>query len=228
MAKQEKIGTRKNKKPSTQGYLDILEIRDNTVIMKDSTLRAVILVSSVNFSLKSEEEQDATISGYIQFLNTLDFPIQIIVQSRQLNIDNYMEQLKSIEKEQTNELLRMQTQEYRQYVSELVEMADIMSKRFYVVVPYSAGSLKSKGFVSTFKEALSPTAVIHIKQKKFEKFRVELLKRVDYISSGLSAIGLKSIVLDTQSLIELYYNTYNPDTYSQQKLVNINKLNIEQ
>lgn len=225
--KKEKLGTKKVAKPSTQRFLDILEIRDDAVIMKDGTLRAALLISSVNFSLKSEEEQNATIQGYVQFLNALDFPLQIIIQSRKLNIDSYLERLKNVEKEQTNDLLRMQTQEYRQYVSELVEMADIMSKRFYAIVPYSAGSIKSRGFITTLKEAISPTSVINIKQKKFQEYRGELFKRVDYISSGLSAIGLKSIILDTQSLIELYYNTYNPDTYDQQKLVDVNKLNIE-
>jgi len=225
--KKEKLGVKKVAKPSTQRFLDILEIRDDTVILKDSTLRAALLVSSVNFSLKSEEEQNATIQGYIQFLNSLEFPLQIIIQSRRLNIDSYLEQLKNVEKEQTNELLRMQTQEYRQYVAELVELADIMSKRFYVIVPFSAGSIKSRGFITTLREALSPTAVINIKQKKFQEYRAELFKRVNYVSSGLSAIGLKSVVLDTQSLIELYYNTYNPDTYSQQKLVSVDKLNLE-
>ena len=153
--------------PSTQQYLHILEIRDNVIILKDGTLRSVILVSSINFSLKSEDEQNAVIQGYVQWLNSLDFPIQILIQSRKLNIDDYLERLKAIEKEQANELLKVQTREYRQYVAELVQLADIMSKRFYIVVPFAAGSIKSKGFLSRLKESLSPTTVINIKQKKF-------------------------------------------------------------
>jgi len=219
----------KNKKAvSTQKYLSIMEIRDNCVVLKDGTLRAVLIVSSVNFSLKSEEEQEAVIQSYIQFLNSLDFNLQIVIQSRKLNIDSYLERLEALEKEQTNELLKMQTKEYRQYVSELVEMADIMSKRFYVVVPYSGRIEKPKQFFAMLKEALSPGTVIHLKKKKFEKYREELFKRVDYVRDSLSSIGLRAEPLDTQSLIELYYNTYNPDVYSQQTLVDISKINIEE
>lgn len=210
-----------------QEHLPLLEIRDDTVVLKDGTLRAVVLVSSINFSLKSEDEQNAIIQGYIQFLNSLTFPIQILIQSRRLNIDEYVERLKEVEKGQTNELLKIQTREYRQYIIELVQLSDIMSKRFYIVVPYSIGSIRSRGFISRFREAISPTSVIHIKQQKFDKFRLELFKRVEYIMDGLSSMGLKAVPLDTQGLIELYYNTYNPDTYDQQKLVSMSQLNVE-
>src|SRR5689334_2471294 len=129
---------RKKTATSTQQYLDILEIRDDAVILKNGTILGVVLVSSINFSLKSDEEQDAVIEAYVQFLNTIDFPLEIVMQSRRLNIDEYLETLKHVEKQQTNELLQMQTREYRQYVAELVQIADIMTKRFYVVVPYSS------------------------------------------------------------------------------------------
>ena len=227
MAQQKEKINKESQIASTQRYLNIMEIKDDTVILKDGTLRGLILVSSINFSLKSEDEQNAVISGYIQFLNSLDFPLQILIQSRKLNIDDYLDRLKSIEKEQVNDLLKMQTREYRQYISELVSLADIMSKKFYMVVPYAGVSIKAKGFLTMLKESISPASIINIKQKKFEKYRSELSKRIEYIIDGLSSIGLKSIALDTQSLIELYYNTYNPDTYDQQKLVDINKLNIE-
>lgn len=223
---EEKI-SKKNTAAASQQYMSILEIKDNTVILKDGTLRAVVLVSSINFALKSEDEQNAVIQGYVQFLNSVEFPLQILIQSRKLNIDDYLERLKTVEKEQTNELLKVQTREYRQYIQELVSLADIMSKRFYIVVPYATGNIKSKGFFSRIKEVLSPTSVITIKQKKFDKNRVEMQKRLEYIIDGLSSIGLKAVQLDTQSLIELYYNTYNPDTYDQQQLVDVSKLNIE-
>ncbi len=212
---------------STQRFLNIMEIRDDTVILKDGTLRGLILVSSINFSLKSEDEQNAVISGYVQFLNSLEFPLQVLIQSKKLNIDDYLERLKAIEKEQVNDLLKMQTREYRQYIAELVSLADIMSKKFYMVVPYAGVSIKAKGFMTMLKESMSPASIINIKQKKFEKYRFELSKRIEYIIDGLSSIGLKSVALDTQSLIELFYNTYNPDTYDQQQLVDINKLNLE-
>ncbi len=224
MAKDEK---KRKEAYSTQRYLDILEIKDDCVVLKDGTLRGVMLVSSINFALKSEEEQNAVISGYMQFLNSLDFPIQIVVQSRKLNIDEYIERLKDIEKRQTNDLLRIQTQEYRQYIGELVELSDIMSKKFYVVIPFAPGKGGTKKFFSVFREALSPTSVIHLKQKKFEKYRDELGKRVGYVLSGLSSTGLNAVQLDTQGLIELYYDTYNPEIAPQQKFVEANKLNLE-
>lgn len=227
MAQNKEKINKKTNIPPTQRFLNVMEIRDNTVILKDGTLRGIILVASVNFSLKSEDEQNAVIAAYVSFLNSLDFPLQILIQSRKLNIDDYLERLKAIEKEQVNDLLKMQTREYRQYISELVQLADIMSKKFYMVIPYAKVSIKSKGFITMFKESLSPTSVINIKQKKFEKYKIELLKRMEYIIDGLSSIGLKSVPLDTQSLIELFYNTYNPDTYDQQRLVDINKLNID-
>jgi len=215
-------------KASTQHFLDILEIKDNCVILKDGTLRSVILVSSINFALKSEEEQIAVIQGYTQFLNSFDFSLEIVIQSRKLSIEDYLERLKTMEKEQTNELLRMQTAEYRQYIQELIEIADIMSKRFYVVVPYSPISDKQKGFFTRLKETLSPWSVIHLGHQKFEKYKNELYKRVDYVIDALNSLGLKSVQLDTQSLIELYYNTYNPEISSQEKLVELDKIQVEE
>lgn len=206
-----------------------MEIKDDVVVVKDGTLRAVVLVSSINFALKSEDEQNAIIQAYTQFLNSFEFPVQIVIQSRKLDIDEYLNRLEKTEKEQTNELLKMQTREYRQFVGELIELADIMSKRFYVVVPYNPVTRKkSSGFVDQLKEALAPTQVIQLKREQFEKYRIEVAKRVDFIVSGLSAMGLKAVNLDTQSLIELYYNTYNPDTYDQQPLVPVEKLRLEQ
>lgn len=211
----------------TQRYLDILELKDDIVVLRDGTIRAVLIVSSINFALKSEEEQNAVIASYTQFLNSLDFTIQIVIQSRKLNIDDYLTRLKASEQAQRNELLRMQTREYREYVSELVEIADLMSKRFYIVIPYMSRTDKPKKFFSRVLESVSPSTVIHLKQQQFSLYRQELLKRVDYVIDGLSACGLQAVMLDTQSLIELYYNTYNPESVGQEKFTDINKLNVE-
>jgi hypothetical protein len=217
----------KPKAPSTQRFIDVWEIKDDVVILRDGTLRAILLVSSVNFALKGDEEQAAVIQAYTQFLNTIDFPLQIVIQSRMLNIENYLDNLKQIEKTQTNELLKMQTQEYITYVKELVELADIMSKRFYVIIPFQRAQFKRAGFLKRLSAALFPTNVIHLKQKRFEEYRAELLKRVDYIVDGLAGVGLKAAPLDTQGLIELFYTTYNPQTSSQERAVPVEQVSIE-
>lgn len=214
-------------KNSTQKYLDIAEIKDDVVVLNDGTIRGVLLVSSINFDLKSEDEQRAIIGGYVNFLNSLDYPLQIIIQSRPLNIDDYMERLQKIEREQTNELLRMQTADYRGFIKELLTLEKIMSKKFYVVVPYSAVSDKKKSFKSRFSNVFSSTKIINLGRKRFEEFSGQLDKRCNFINGGLSSLGLRSQRLSTQALIELYYNSYNPDIFQRQPMGDINKLTIE-
>ena len=211
---------------STQQYLDIAEFREDTVIMRDGTLRAVLLVASINFALKSEDEQNAIIAAYVGFLNNLDFPLQIVIQSRELNIDNYLSFLKQKEKEQTNELLKIQTAEYLQYVGELISLGKIMNKKFYMVVAYNPLSDKQKGFFGKILESLRPASLIKMKEEKFLKRRLELTRRVENVIGGLASMGVNAISLDTQSLIELFYNTYNPETAANQKLVEIKDLRL--
>jgi len=210
----------------TQQYLDIAEFREDTIIMRDGTLRAVLLVSSINFALKSEDEQNAIISAYVGFLNNLDFPLQIVIQSRELKIDNYLNFLKQKEKEQTNELLKMQTSEYLQYIGELISLGKIMSKKFYLVVSYNPLSDKQKKFFSRLLDSMRPSTLIKMKEEKFSKRKDELARRLDNAISGLASIGINSAVLDTQSLIELFYNTYNPGTSPNQKLVEVKELRV--
>lgn len=211
---------------STQQYLDIAEVKEDTVVMKDGTLRAVLLISSINFALKSEEEQNAIISAYVSFLNNIDFPLQIVIQSRELNIDKYIEDLKKREKEQTNELLKMQTNEYINYIKELISISKIMNKRFYVVVPYNPLSDKQKGFFNRFVSVLKPAVTIKMKDKIFFRRKADLMHRVNNITGGLGSMGLNSVQLDTQSLLELYYNSYNPVTSANQNLVDIGQLRV--
>src|SRR6185369_16239807 len=118
-------------------------IKQNTVVMKDGSIRAILVVSSTNFSLKSADEQNAMISAYQNFLNGLDFPIQIVMQSRKLDIHSYLDKLRGVMQQQTNELLRLQTQEYIEYISKLIEFASIMNKTFYVVIPLTTGATKT-------------------------------------------------------------------------------------
>lgn len=211
---------------TTQDNLKIAEIKDDTVVLKDGTIIAVILVSSINFSLKSGEEQEAIIQAYINFLNSFDFPIQIIIQSKKLNIDPYLEKLKKIEKAQTNELLRMQIVEYGSYVAELVKMGQIMTKKFYIVIPHKPGGGGDKKTMRKFLDVFSPGSIVSLKRDVFLRRRKELMHNADNIMSGISSMGLNSVLLDTQSLIEVYYNIYNPTTAPRQPL-NLQKMQIE-
>lgn len=227
--KSQKTKPRRQKAtPSTQQYLDILEIRDDTVILRNGSVVAVLLVASINFMLKSDEEQDAVIEAYTSFLNTIDYPLQIVIQSRRLNIDSYLESLKTIEKQQPNELLQLQIRDYRQFVGDLVAGSDIMTKRFYVVVPYLPKVDRPGKFFTRLLDTFRPTSTIHLKQKQFEDYRAELFKRVDSIANALSSAGLKSLYLRTQDLIELYYNTYNPESSREQPLQDPSKITLEE
>ncbi len=216
------------KMPSTEKYLPIKEIRDDLVILKDGTLRRVLLVSSLNFALKSEEEQKGIIQGYVQMLNSLDFSLQVVIQSRKMDISDYLNRLKESSKMQTNELLKVQTEEYWRYVSDLVNVADIMDKRFYVVVPYSPFSNKKKNFWTKLYEVFTPGTAIKLNDQKLAKYKEELDRRAGLVNEGLSSLGLNVVVLDTRSLIELYYQTYNPNQSSLTAASDINKLRIEQ
>lgn len=219
--------TTKTKLPATQTYLPIAEIKDGTVLLKDGTLRTVLLVSSINFALKSEDEQNALISAYVGFLNSLDFPIQIVMQSRKLQIQPYLDNLYKIEKELPNELLKVQIADYRAFVAELVEIGQIMTKRFYVVVPYDPLSNKKKGFVARFKEVIKPAMTIRVKEERFRERKKDLDTRVRQVNGGLESMGLQVAELDTQSLIELYYTSYNPDIAFSQELQNIEELRVD-
>lgn len=212
---------------STQEHLDIAQIRDGSVVMKDGTIRAVIMVSSVNFALKSEEGQNATISAYVRFLNNITFPLQIVIQSRELDIDHYLEFLRKKEKQQLNKLLKMQTSDYIDYIKELTSLGKIMNKRFFVIVPYSALSDKRKNFFSLLGESLRPATILKLKEKTFNKYQDKLDRRVSSIISGLEGMGVAATRLDTQSLIELYYKTYNPETSKNQDLPDLEKTRIQ-
>ncbi len=212
---------------STQQYLDIAEIKENTIVMKDGTLRVVLLVSSINFALKSEDEQNAVIDSYVRFLNNLNFTLQIVIQSRELDIDNYLEYLKGKEKEQTNKLLKVQTADYIEYIKELTSLGKIMNKRFYIVVPYNPLTDKRKSFFSLIGEALKPATIIKLKEKTFRQYQEMLNRRVDSVVGGLESMGVAVARLDTQGLIELYYKTYNPETSKNQNLVDLEKIRVE-
>ncbi len=215
---------------STQKYLDIAEIKNDCLVLKDGTLRAILLASSVNFALKSEEEQKAVIQAYSRFLNTLEFPLQIVIHSRPFNIDPYINELNALRENETNELVRNQIIDYRDFIKELIDLGEIMSRSFYIVVHYNpAGDKKiGGGFFSKILDILKAAVVVKIKKEKFIGYREMLFKRIDNVISGLSSMGIKAVPLDTQSLIELFYNIYNPAEAKNQKLIDLKKIRIEQ
>lgn len=211
----------------SQKFLDIAEIREDTVILKDGTIRAVLLVSSINFALKSVDEQNAIVQAYMQFLNGIDFPIQIVIQSRKMNIDNYMHQLEESEKVLNNDLLQRQIHDYRDFVKQLVQLGEIMQKRFFVVVPLNPATDSKKGFFQRIGEILTPTIAIRLSEERFRKQKFDLSIRVNQIIGGLGSMSLNAVQLDTQSLIEMYYTVYNPGLFESQRLVDVSKLQLE-
>jgi len=223
----------KNKKQvaaSCQQYIKIAEIKDNIVVLKDGSLRAVVKVNSVNFDLKSEQEQNGIIYSYQEFLNTLEFPIQISIKSKKLDIDSYLQKLKVIYNQQTNDLLKNLTANYIEYISKLVEMADIMQKDFYVIIPVEPIMIK-KGLnpLQKFLHALNPADTVTkalSRNSDFESLKKRLDQRIQSVMNGFSEIGLNVKRLNTYELIELYYNCYNPDLADSQKVKNIENIDV--
>lgn len=215
--------------PPTQRFLDIAEIREDVVVMKDGTLRAVLMVSSINFALKSDDEQQAVIQGYMQFLNSLDHPLQIMIQSRKMNIDGYLARLKAQEDTIANELLKTQIRDYTSFIKELVDLGEIMQKRFFVVVPFDAMERgeKGKGFFGKLQNALYPAMIVKLNAKQFADRRQAVMRRTEIVSGGLQSMGLSAALLDTQGLVELYYNAYNPEVAETQPLEAIRALQVE-
>ena len=195
---------------STQGFLDIEEIKDGVVVLKNGSLRTVLMVSSINFDLKASEEQDAIIGTYQNFLNSLDFPLQIFISSRKINLKYYIENLKTLSKEQVNELLHLQMEDYIKYIADLTTKIDIVNKYFYVVVPFSPIENKKSGLKDRFVEMFAPKNAEKENKASFEIYKDQLWQRVEHVQYGLNGAGIKMVPLNTQELIELYYSIYNP------------------
>lgn len=227
-AKEEMRHKKPKQGPPTQNYLDIAEIRQGSVILKDGTLRAVLMVSSINFALKSEDEQQAIIQGYMSFLNSLEYPIQVVIQSRKMNIDAYLASLHEAERATKNDALRTQILDYRSFIQELVSLGEIMQKKFYLVVPYDPSTDKGKGFFKRLGETLSPARILKLKSAQFVERKKQLDRRVSIIQGALQSMSLNSVQLDTQGLMELYYNAYNPDVFESERLADMNQLRMEE
>lgn len=213
---------KEEKLASVQQYLPVSEIREGICLLKNGGLRAVLLVRGTNFGLKSEAEQNAIIYAYQGFLNSLNFPIQILVRSRKIDLTPYLKRLEGFEKNQGNELLRLQTLEYRDFVSRLIEVCNVMSKEFYVVCSYNPPVIQKEGFFSQIFSFLPGKEKEETKQLEAD---IQVLKeRTGEVISGLEGVGLKVVQLNTEALIELFYNIYNPEISYQERLQEIPRL----
>ena len=196
---------------ATQEFVPIAEVRDGIVVLKDGSMRAVVLSSSLNFSLKSDDERNAIILQFQDFLNSLDFAIQISIESRRLDIRPYLALLEDRYKEQINDLMKIQTREYIDFVKKFTETTNIMTKSFFVVVPYDPAILDIKGGVTAkLFSRKSGKEVANEKKVSFEENRTQLEQRVSVVEQGLSRCGIRVIRLGTEEVIELFYKIFNP------------------
>lgn len=210
-----------NAKAATQLHMRIAEIRDNAVVLKNGGLRSVLKVSSMNFNLKSEAEQNAIIMSYQSFLNTLEFPIQIVIRSRKLDLDTYIDKLRGVAEKQQNQLLQKQTFDYIDYIQRLIEYADIMEKEFYVIIPSDPPRAVKQNFIESFWVRMHPadsiTSIMR-RHQEFDGLKKNLNQRVAVTLTGLENCGLKVEELQTSELIALFYQIYNPLTARNEKV----------
>jgi type IV secretory pathway VirB4 component len=208
--------------------VNIKEVRSNTVIMKDGGLRQIVMVGGVNFALKSDTEQTIITQGYQNFLNAIDFPLQIVVHSRKVNIDKYTDELLARKEVEQAALLQSQIDEYVEFVKGFVQKNAIMEKTFLVVVPFfpasiAAGVKSAKSFIPSFlkkkTDAGTETKEAEDVEKAFEENVAQLNQRVGQVVTGLTVIGLEATVLTDEALVELFYNFYNPQTIERKSIM---------
>ncbi|MBA3733106.1 hypothetical protein H0W91_01885 [Patescibacteria group bacterium] len=196
---------------ATQEFVPIKEVRDGIVMLKDGSMRGIVLASSLNFSLKSEDERNAIILQFQDFLNSLDFTVQISIQSRRLDIRPYIALLEDRYKEQINDLMKIQTREYIEFVQKFTETTNIMTKSFFIIVPYDPALINLSGGVAggLFKKKSADDERKN-KEASFEENRTQLEQRVSVVEQGLSRCGIRVIRLGTEEVIELFYKIFNP------------------
>ena len=203
---------------STQQLIDVEAIRDGVVILKSGEVRAILMCSSVNLALKSQDEQDALVYQYQNFLNGLDFPVEFVIHSRKLDISDYLTTLAETLKTQDNELLRIQTEEYIDFIRNFVAMQNIMSKTFYVVIPYQVTDGESVGFAARIFGGGSSTSFVKMSDEEFQKHKNQLWQRVENVMSGMRSFGVRAMPLDNTEITELFFDLFNPGETGKQFL----------
>ena len=197
---------------STKELVQVADIRDKIVLLKNGSLRAVIGVSAINFELRSEEEQIGILQNFQNFLNSLEFPLQIVINSRQLNMDEYLKLVDETADALDNELLKIQAVEYSKFVKELLQLSNIMSKKFYVILPFYIYETPTKaGLLDVFTSIFSPSKVAQqLDAEKIDKYQQQLMQRAELVLDGMLGLGLKASLMEEAELKNLFYTLYNP------------------
>lgn len=215
---------------STQSALNVSEIRDGLVIMRDGSLRSVILCQSINFDLMSPQERESVEFNYQGFLNALYFPVQIFIRSQRVDLKQYLMKLGKIRAEQDQLLLGMMMEEYIEYVRYLIEAANVMDKQFYIIVPYYPPLTSQEGLATGLRKLSNlvkpKSGPVVINETDFNRYKAELTQRVQVILNGMNQLGVQAVPLNTQELIELYYSAYNPQIATQQRLTDVEQLEV--
>lgn len=199
---------------STKDFVEIAEIREGVVVLKNGSLRSVVEISSVNFDLKSADEQTAIISAFQGFLNSVDFPLQIVVDSRRLDIGPYLKSLDALQGSIQNELLKIQAAEYARFIRGLTELAHIMAKKFYISVPFhviEAPTKEGGGILGAIKSTIRPKQFIRtLSDTEIQQYKIQLNQRIEVVMTGLSGMGLETRELNQEELMNMFYSYYNP------------------
>lgn len=215
----------------TQQLVQLREVRDGVMVLTNNTLRSTLIVSSLNFALKSEEEQNAIIYAYQGFLNALDFPVQILIMSRKLDITPYLEELGTRKGHQQNELLRLQMGEYINFITELVKGSNIMTKTFFVTLSFAVTQSKQLNMFEKISKSISSGFTrkkISFNEAEFDHYKKQLMQRVEQVAVGLRSVGLRVAPLQTQEVLELLYSVLNPTTSKNLQLNNISQISTEE
>lgn len=206
---------------TTQDHLDILDIRENLVVLKNGIVCSVLQTTAVNFDLLSEIEQDAIIAAFSMLLNSITFPVQVVLRSKKLDITKYVEKIQRMESKITDPLMKHQAEAYRKFVQEVIKTNEVLDKKFFVIVPSgSTFNLDQTGAFDWFGKLLgkqNKRTDVNV-DKALQEAKVQLSPKVDHISKEFGRIGVKSKVLTTQELVELYFDIYNPTTLSGQRI----------
>lgn len=193
--------SKRKRSSAAQDFLGVEEIKEGIVTLKDGSLRGILYISSQNFALKSIQEQDSIIYQFQNFLNSLDFPCQLVVQSRRVNMTGYFDTIRDLSTKQNNPLLKVQMQEYLYFIEGLVKSGVIMSKQFFVAVPFYFTELKGIGAKNKFST--------HIDEEKFQIGKNQLWQRMEFVALGLQRCGLQSVALNTTEIIDLLWSIYH-------------------